>query len=227
MTLYECMREYAAGSAAAHAEDLPHPELGKSLALLHACLLEAGLERAETAGAPVLTAPPESLEPNHLSRFVVAYLPFNSVSTQEEINGVLFEVYSFVRWMDQQGRAHGWRLLDYPAAVRHLTAEQERCLQLSHFLDHETGRVLEETPPIWHTLTDIFQVTQLTDAFVLLQGIQNPEPVRLSLPRDILDLVRPKDHLDLVLGDTSERWVLLEAGQVFPEIQASEPSHTN
>jgi len=31
-----------------------------------------------------------------------------------------------------------------------------------------------------------------------------------------MEMIRVNDNLDLVLGDTSLKWVLLESGQVFP-----------
>ena len=46
------------------------------------------------------------------------------------------------------------------------------------------------------------------------------ESFRLRLPEDIIPLVVLHDSLELVLGDTTESWVLIEAGQVFPEFPA-------
>ncbi len=220
--LFELMRQYAAETRPAPSEDLPHPELGKSLALFHACLLETDLERDATPGLPHLVAEPEKLEPNFLSRFVVGFLPFNAVSTPEETNQILFDVYSFINWMQRQGIAHGWQGLDFSVKVRHLLESQKRCLELSHYLDEESGRVLDDPPAITHTLADLFQVVKIDDRFVTLQGSHHEDPVRIKLPVNIVKWVRPKDHLDLVLGDTSEKWVLLEAGQVFPEFNGDE-----
>jgi hypothetical protein len=55
---------------------------------------------------------------------------------------------------------------------------------------------------------------------IYLQGGQQEDPIRVRLPNEIMNLVRLNDNLDLVLGDTSERWVVLEAGQVYPEYQS-------
>jgi hypothetical protein len=100
-----------------------------------------------------------------------------------------------------------------------LTGAQDRCLQLSHFLDDETGRVLEEPPRIVETINDVFMVIKIDGDYIYLQGLQQEDPIRVRLPAEIMNLVRLNDNLDLVLGDTSERWVVLEAGQVFPEYQ--------
>ena len=53
--LYELMRQYATETRPAPSEELPHPELGKSLALFHACLLETDIERDATPGIPPTT----------------------------------------------------------------------------------------------------------------------------------------------------------------------------
>lgn len=217
--LYELMRQYATETRPAPSEELPHPELGKSLALFHACLLETDIERDATPGIPRLTASPDALEPNFLSRFVVGFLPFNAVSTPEETNRTLFEVYSFINWLKKQGIPHGWQDLNFSVKVKQLMEAQKRCLELSHYLDEESGRVLDDPPAITHTLADLFQVIKIDDRFVTLKGMHHEDPVRINLPDNIVKWVRPKDHLDLVLGDTSEKWVLLEAGQVFPEFE--------
>ncbi|QPJ60536.1 MAG: hypothetical protein G3M70_00980 [Candidatus Nitronauta litoralis] len=218
--LFDLMREYAAEVHPAPAEELPHPELGKSLGLFHVCLLETDLARDEIPGMPSVNASPDKLEPNHLSRFVVGFLPFNSVSTPEETNQVLFDVYSFINWLDKKNIPHGWAELDFSLKVRELLEAQKRCLELSHYLDEESGRILEDPPAITHTMADVFQVVNIDEKFVTLKGLHHEDTVRIGLPGEIVKWVRPHDHMDLVLGDTSERWVLLEAGQVFPEFES-------
>ncbi|MFQ5481455.1 MAG: hypothetical protein ACE5ER_01750 [Nitrospinaceae bacterium] len=218
--MYTLMRDYTAQTKSPPAEEFPHPELGLSLCLLHACLLEAGLESDQSPRQSILTAAPEALTPNHLSRFVVGFLPFHSITSQEETNTVLFEVYSFLRWLEQQGIPHGWSGLDFSAAVRRLLGAQERCLKLTQVLDDASDKILEEPPHIHQTVSDLFRVIQLDPDYVHLRGIREADALRLRLPKNILGLMRSNDHLDLVLGDTSDRWVLLEAGQVFPEFSA-------
>ena len=220
MNLYELMREYARSRRQPPQPELPAGELGKSLALFHNCLVESGVEVREVAESRQICAGPESIQPIHLSRFVVGFLPFNSVSTKSETNEILFDLFAFLRWLDQRDIQHGLAELDFQNTVKELVEAQDRCLQLSHHLDDETGRVLEEPPRIFHTLNDIFWVVKIDGDFVCLQGLHQEDPVRVRLPSEILHLVRLNDHLDLVLGDTSERWVVLEAGQVFPEYQA-------
>jgi hypothetical protein len=220
MSLYELMKDYAQSRGQHTASELPAGELGKSLALFHNCLLESGMEHSGEAGNRIVTAGPESLRPMHLSRFVVGFLPFNSVSTKAETNEILFDLYSFLRWLEKKDIQHGLAKIDFQKTVQALTGAQDRCLQLSHFLDDETGRILEEPPRIIETVNDVFSVTKIDGDYMYLQGGQQEDPIRVRLPAEIMSLVRLNDNLDLVLGDTSERWVVLEAGQVFPESQA-------
>lgn len=220
MSIYELMKNYSQGRGQSPATDLPAGELGKSLALFHNCLIESGMEYSGEMANRIVTAEPTSLRPMHLSRFVVGFLPFNSVSTKSETNEILFDVYSFLNWLEKKDIQHGLSGIDFQNTVQTLTGAQDRCLQLSHFLDDETGRVLEEPPRIFETINDIFLVTKIDGDYIYLQGHHQEDPIRVRLPAEIMNLVRLNDNLDLVLGDTSERWVVLEAGQVFPEHQA-------
>ncbi len=220
MNLYELMKNYAQSRGQHPASDLSAGELGKSLALFHNCLIESGMEHSGELGTRVITVGPENLRPMHLSRFVVGYLPFNSVSTKTETNEILFDLYSFLRWLDKKDIQHGLTEIDFQKTVQALNGAQDRCLQLSHFLDDETVRVLEEPPRIIETINDVFSVIKIDGDYIYLQGCQQEDPIRVRLPAEVMNLVRLNDNLDLVLGDTSERWVVLEAGQVFPEPQA-------
>ena len=217
MSLYELMNNYAQSRGQRPASELPAGELGKSLALFHNCLIESGMEYSGEKSNRIVTDGPESLRPMHLSRFVVGFLPFNSVSTKAETNEILFDLYSFLRWLDKKDIQHGLVKIDFQKTVQALTGAQDRCLQLSHFLDDETGRILEEPPRIVETINDVFMVIKIDGDTIYLQGGQQEDPIRVRLPAEIMNLVRLNDNLDLVLGDTSERWVVLEAGQVFPE----------
>jgi hypothetical protein len=219
MSLYELMNNYAQSRGQRPASELPAGELGKSLALFHNCLIESGMEHSGEMGNHIVTEGPESLRPMHLSRFVVGFLPFNSVSTKNETNEILFDLYSFLRWLEKKDIPHGLAKIDFQKTVQALTGAQDRCLQLSHFLDDETGRVLEEPPRIVETINDVFSVIKIDGDTIYLQGGQQEDPIRVRLPTEAMNLVRLNDNLDLVLGDTSERWVVLEAGQVFPEYQ--------
>lgn len=219
MNLYELMSQYARTRGLLPANELPAGELGKSLALFHNCLVESGMQHSGDLGHRTVTSGPESLQPMHLSRFVVGFLPFNSVSTKTETNEILFDLFSFLRWLEKKDIPHGLAEIDYQKTIKALTGAQDRCLQLSHFLDDETGRILEEPPRIVETINDVFLVIKIDGEYVHLQGQHQEDPIRVRLPNEVLELVRLHDHLDLVLGDTSERWVVLEAGQVFPEYQ--------
>ena len=219
MNLYELMKNYSQHRGQRHASELPAGELGKSLALFHNCLIESGMEHSGETGNRLVTEGPESLRPMHLSRFVVGFLPFNSVSTKAETNEILFDLYSFLRWLEKKDVQHGLADIDFQKTVQALTGALDGCLQLSHFLDDETGRILEEPPRIVETINDVFMVIKIDGDYIYLQGVQQEDPIRVRLPAEIMNLVRLNDNLDLVLGDTSERWVVLEAGQVFPEYQ--------
>lgn len=216
MGIFELMREYAIETRVQHDSSTLTPELGRSLSLFHTGLLEAGLSYEGPDDKPWVTAHPTDLDGTHLSYFVVAFLPFSSVSENDEINAILFDVYSFFRWMDKSGIAHGFSELNLMGLIKDLYSMQERCLQLSHLLDHESGRTLEKHPEIVNTINDIFSVMNIENQMVTLKGRKENETVHLRLPSDILPMIKLDDSLELVLGDTSESWVLLEAGQVFP-----------
>ncbi len=218
MGLYELMREYAVETKVKRDSSTPTPELGFSLSLFHAGLLEWGLEYGGSEDNPKLTASARELDTAHLSYFVVAFLPFNSVTQKEEINHVLFDVYSFFKWLDKTRVEHGLAKVSLMQLIKDLCSMQERCLKLSHLLDSESGRVLEDLPEIIHTVNDVFSVVKIENEKVFLKGRRENETVCLILPSHILPLLKLNDSMDLVLGDTSEKWVLLEAGQVFPAI---------
>ena len=217
MEIYNLIKDYVRFAGIAPAIDEAHPELGHSLSLFHSCLLESGLPFAEDELGRRITASPAEISLQHLSRFVVAHLPFNAVTGKSETNEVLFDLYSFLRWLEKRDIRHGLEQVDFQNRVQELTQAQERCLQLSHFLDDETEKTLEEPPQIVQTVNDIFSVIKIDKGFIHVKGKHQDDPVRLRLPPGVLEMVRMNDHLDLVLGDTSEKWVILEAGQVFPE----------
>ena len=218
-SLYHLMLEYAMERRIPKEEESPTPELGSSLSLFHSCLIDAELSHFENEDGPRLTALPPELHPTHISHFLVSFLPFNSVSKMDDINIILFDVYSFLSWLQKCGIEHGLESTDFQQAVRNLSTDQERCLKLSHMLDKETGKILDDPPEIMETLSGWFSVDKKDGSFVFLKSKYRPETIRLRLPEKILSLIESRDILDLVLGDTSDRWVLLEAGQVFPEYE--------
>ncbi len=215
MTLYERMAEYALNHRATPA-DLPAGELGKSLALFHQSLVEAGLEADGPENNPRLTATAADIAPFHLSHFIVAFLPFNSVSKMEEINPILFEVYSFIEWLAGKGDATGLGGINLDSLMRELSGEQPRCLKLSHLLDAEAQRVLEFPPAILATRATLFRVVKISRDHLHLQCPCEDDIYSLQLSASILKEVRQADHLDLVIGDAEDRWVILEASRVFP-----------
>ena len=219
MTLYELMNEYASENPSPSDKEDLTPELGKSLSLLHSSLIQCDLENEEQGGTSRLTANPCDIEPSHLSHFIVAYLPFNSISKKAEINHVLFDIYSFFDWLNKKKISHGLTDTNISQLVKRLCTKQERCLKLSQLLDNESGRTLKDPPIIQNTLNDGFSVEKIEGNFVSLKGRRHNELLRLKLPPDALTLIQVDDCLDLILGDTSEKWVLLEAGQVYPKIR--------
>ncbi len=220
LDLYELMAAYARQTGAAPDAESLTPNLGHSLSLLNACLIEAGLGGMDD-GRPQTSALPEQIQPEHLSRFIVAFLPFNSVTGKEETNQTLFEVFSFLKWMEKKGVSHGWQSVDFQQAVRDLSKDQERCLKISHLMDEFTGQVLDDPPPIVDTVAGFFTVVKKEGSYLFLDFEGKREVFRLRLPDPILSLVRLRDRLDLVLGDSSDRWFLLDAGQVFPEYETN------
>ena len=218
MTLYELMNEYAKANLSQPDQECELPELGKNLSLFHSSLIECNLENEEQGGAPRLTANPDDIEPMHLSHFIVAYLPFNSVTEKSEINHILFDIYSFFNWLDKNKVSHGLANTNISLLVKQLSTKQERCLKLSQLLDDESGRILKNPPNIQNTLNDVFSVEKIWKNSVSLKGRHQNEIIRLRLPSDALTLIQLNDCLDLILGDTSEKWVVLEAGQVYPKV---------
>ncbi|MBT3515916.1 MAG: hypothetical protein HOB32_03565 [Nitrospina sp.] len=219
MTLYELMNEYAKENPSSSSKEDLTPELGKSLSLLHSSLIQCELENEAQGGTLRLIADPCDIEPSHLSHFIIAYLPFNSITEKAEINHVLFDIYSFFNWLDKKKVPHGFTNKNISQLVKQLCSNQERCLKLSQLLDSESSRVLKDPPAIQTTLNDIFLVKKIEGNFISLKGRHQKKILRLRLPLDTIKLVQLNDYLDLILGDTSEKWVLLESGQAYPKIK--------
>ena len=131
----------------------------------------------------------------------------------------VLHIYSFFNWLDKNKISHGLADTNISKLLKQLCTKQERCLKLSQLLDDESGRTLKNPPNIQNTLNDVFSVEQIERNSVLLKGRRQNEIVRLRLPPDVLSLIQLNDFLDLILGDTSEKWVVLEAGQVYPKVK--------
>ncbi len=219
MNLYELMERYAGKNKVIPEEESATPELGSSLSLFHESLLASGLPRDESFGAPRLSAEAEVLTVLHISYFAVSFLPFNGVHEQAETNSILFDLYSFFRWMDDLKVQHGLKAVDFAQLMRDLTSTQARCMKLSHLLDEESEHATKRPPTICRTWSDVFEVAKIEGSFLVLNSTDGGETVRLRLSSQTLSEVRPFDQLDLVLGDTSEKWILLEAGSAYPNPQ--------
>jgi hypothetical protein len=120
------MNEYAAVNPPQSFRECSTPELGKNLSLLHSSLIECNLENEEQGGIPRLIASPIDIEPLHLSHFIVAYLPFNSVTENSEVNNVLFDIYSFFNWLDKKKIPHGLADMNIAKLLKQLYTKQER-----------------------------------------------------------------------------------------------------
>ena len=219
MTLYELMNEYSTLNHSLTAKEDLTPKLGKSLSLLHASLIECDLANEEQEGKSRLTANPKDIELTHLSHFIIAYLPFNSVTEKSEINHILFDVYSFFDWLDKKKVPHGFAKTNISQLVKQLCTKQERCLKLSQLLDNESSKTLKDPPIIQNTINDVFLVEKIEGSFISLKGRRENHLLRLKLAPEALNLIELNDYLDLTLGDTSEKWVVLEAGQVYPKVK--------
>ena len=219
MVLYELMNEYAAANPSHPDSECRTPELGANLSFLHSSLIECNLKSEEQGGVPRLIASPDDIEPLHLSHFIVAYLPFNSVTKNSEINHVLFDIYSIFNWLDKKNISHGLSKTNIPKLIKQLFTKQERCLKLSQLLDDESERTLQNPPNIQNTINDVFSVEKIERNSISLKGQHQNEILRLNLSSNTLSLIQLNDCLDLILGDTSEKWVILEAGQVYPKVQ--------
>jgi len=219
MNLYELMEKCTKELNLSPDEESTAPALGASLSLFHESLLTMGLSRDESLGAPRLTADSDELTVLHISYFAVSFLPFNSVCEQNETNRILFDLYSFFRWMDARGYSHGLKEVDFAQLIRDLSATQSRCMKLSHLLDEESENALKSPPPICRTWSDVFEVAKIEEKYLILKSADGEGPVRLKLSSQTLSEARMYDQLDLVLGDTSEKWILLEAGSAYPHPQ--------
>ena len=63
------MKNYAEWKKLPATGALAYPELGRSLSLFHACLVESGLMKDESSGKPLVTAQASDISRAHLSRF--------------------------------------------------------------------------------------------------------------------------------------------------------------
>ena len=93
------------------------------------------------------------------------------------------------------------------------------CCPSTWFFIGVGAEILKNPPNIQNTLNDVFRVEKIESNFVSLKGQTKNEIVRLRLPSDALTLMQLNDYLYLILGDTSEKWVVLDAGQVYPKLK--------
>jgi hypothetical protein len=219
MTIYELMNEYASANPSSFNKEDLTPELGENLSLFHSSLIECDLASEKQGGTPRLIADPSDIEPSHLSHFIVAYLPFSTITEKTEINHILFGIFSFFDWLDKKKIFHGLTDINISKLVKQLCEKQERCLKLNQLLDNESSRVLKDPPIIQSTINDVFLVKKIEGNFVSLKGRHQKKLLRLRLPPDTIKLIQLDDYLDLIVGDTSEKWVVLEAGQSYPKIK--------
>ncbi len=218
MEVYELLKQYAQETNVPEDPDSSTPVLGFGLSLFHSCLVEAGLDAEEISGNPFVCARPENINSNCLSRFVVCYVPFKSGKETYETNEMLFEIFSFLKWMDKREISHGLSGDDFQLSVKEFMSQRERCRQLSGFIDEAAAKILEDPPNIINALHCVFEVSKTRRDFVHVSGDELAEPIRFRLPDQAIKLIRQNDRLDLTLGDTSEKWVILEGGDVYPGV---------
>ena len=217
MEVYDLLRQYAEENNILGDPNSSTPVLGFGLSLFHSCLIEAGLSAEEILDNLLVCAFPESIKPDCLSRFIVCYVPFKLGKGTYETNEILFEIYSFLKWMDKRKIPHGLSKIDFQKSVKEFMGQRERCRQLSSFIDASAAETLENPPNIIKALHCVFKVNQTKRGFVHVSGEELDEPIRFRLPDQAIKLIRTNDRLDLTLGDTSKKWVVLEGGDVFPE----------
>ena len=216
MEIFELLKQYAQETNVPEDPDSPTPVLGFGLSLFHSCLVEAGLDTKEISGSPLVCARPEDIDFDCFSRFVVCYLPFKVGKDNYDTNEMLFEIFSFLKWMDKREISHGFSEIDFQKSVKGFMSQRERCRQLSSFIDEAAAKILEDPPNIINALHSVFEVDKTRRDFVHVSGDSLAEPIRFRLPDQAVKLIRENDRLDLTLGDTSEKWVILEGGDVFP-----------
>jgi len=223
MEVYELLKQYAQETNVPEDPDSSTPALGFGLSLFHSCLVEAGLDAEEISGIPLVIARPEDIKPDCLSRFVVCYIPFKLGKESYETNEILFEIYSFLKWMDKREISHGLLGIDFQKSVKGFMGQRERCRQLSGFIDEAAAEILGDPPNIINALHCVFEVSKTKRDFIHVSGEDLEEPIRFRLPDRAVKLIRENDRLDLTLGDTSEKWVILEGGDVFPGVVSDNP----
>jgi hypothetical protein len=218
MEVYELLKQYAQETNVPEDPDSSTPVLGFGLSLFHSCLVEAGLDAEEISGNPFVCARPENISADCLSRYVVCYVPFKSGKETYETNEMLFEIFSFLKWMDKREISHGLSGGDFQKSVKEFMSQRERCRQLGGFIDEAAAKILEDPPNIINALHCVFEVSKTRRDFVHVSAEELAEPIRFRLPDQAIKLIRQNDRLDLTLGDTSEKWVILEGGDVFPGV---------
>jgi hypothetical protein len=223
MEVYELLKQYAQETNVPEDPDSSTPVLGFGLSLFHSCLVEAGLDAEEISGNPLVCARPENIKPDCLSRFVVCYIPFKQGKESYETNEILFEIFSLLKWMDKREISHGLSGIDFQKSVKDYMGQRERCRQLSGFIDEAAAKILEDPPNIINALHCVLEVEKTRRDFVHVSGEDLAESIRFRLPDQAIKLIRENDRLDLILGDTSEKWVILEGGDVFPGVATDSP----
>ena len=214
MELYALLKAYAQEAKFSPDPSSPLPELGRSLSLFHSCLIEGGMNHEPALGMDCVIDPPKALTSSLLSRFIIGYLS-DSKKKSDSLD-ILFEVYSFISWMNRKNIPHGLSKIDFQKATREIMAQTDRCKKIGSRLDSLTEKALHD-PPIFHnTWHDVFAVIRIQPGYISLHGQKGHEPVRLYLPADLIELIKIDDRMELTLASTIERWIIIEQNEVFP-----------
>ena len=214
MELYALLKDYSQEAKFSPDPNSPLSELGRSLSLFHSCLIEGGMNHEPALGIDCVIDSPKALTPSLLSRFIIGYL--SDFKKKSDALDILFEVYSFISWMNRKNIPHGLSKIDFQKATREILSQADRCRKIGSRLDFLTEKNLDD-PPVFHNIWyDVFAVIRIQLTAISLHGQKGHQPVRLYLPADLIELIRMDDRMELTLASTIERWMVIEQSEVFP-----------
>tara|TARA_B100000686_G_scaffold347447_1_gene436168 strand:- start:1320 stop:1979 length:660 start_codon:yes stop_codon:yes gene_type:complete len=214
MELYTLLRDYATETRAISDPRSLTPELGRALSLFHTCMIEGGMNKEPVLGTDHITDPPKALTPPLLSRFIIGYL--SNSDNKLENHDILFEIYSFISWMNKKRIPHGLEKIDFQKTTKEIMEQSERCHEISSLIDSLTEENLDDPPTLHETWHDVFSVMRILANSIYLHGQKGREPVRLYLPANLTKLIRKEDRMELTLASTVERWIIIEQTEIFP-----------
>ena len=169
-----------------------------------------------------------------IAAYTLAYNTYNDFVTTVAVEGTDVVLQALANAENVQGLGGAYNRAQWVAAItaHYVAALEAAAIPTTFSLIPPAGRTasyfISPDRPLYSAaefLQDlnawchVFSVEQIERNSVLLKGRRQDEIVRLRLPPDVLSLIQLNDFLDLILGDTSEKWVVLEAGQVYPKVK--------